>query len=367
MKKFLKALLFASILTVSSTQLVGCGMFFSDPNSGSLISKIEAITLENGDTKIVITYEDEYKDPVEFVVPKGKDGVVGNGIKEITSSLSEDGKHTLINIEFTDEDYSDKVFEVKNGVSIKKVESFVDEKTGEYMLKVIFTDDTESEPFEMPRGQDGNGIIGFDPVVNEDGSQKLTFHFSQSEDVVVDIPAPSDGRGIKQIVSSESDTEYFITIIYTDDTEEPLTFAKPVPTTWHNGSGEPEFDKGNVGDYYLDIVHNDIYYKDVTGWSLKIDFDSDEEPHKVTFNLNDSDEAKASMPVGYDDYTYEVKNGTYFSSSSNGGKPIPSPTRNGYKFIGWYTSTVITPTTAQFNELTPVFDDITLYARWEKI
>ena len=68
MKKILKGILFSTLLLLSSTILSGCGMFFSDPDAGSLISKIETTTLENGNVKITITYEDESKEPVSFIV-----------------------------------------------------------------------------------------------------------------------------------------------------------------------------------------------------------------------------------------------------------------------------------------------------------
>ena len=362
MKNILKGILFSTALLIGASSLSSCGAFFSDPNAGSLISQIKTTTLENGNTKVTIIFEDEYKDPVEFIIPRGEDGVSGNGISDITSTPSEDGTHTIVSISFTDEGYSDRTFTVKNGVSLSKVESFVDEETGKYMLKVIFTDGTESEPFEMPRGKDGNGIISYEHEEKEDGSQVLTFKFSQSEDVVVTVPAPSDGRGIKNIVSSESDEMYILTITYSDDKEETITFNKPVPAKWYSGAGEPGFNFGEVGDYYLDTDHNDIWAKEYSGWILKVDFVSDEDTYKITFNLNDSEDAKARMP-GYES-EYFIKRGDYFSTSVKA--PLPSPTRDGYTFDGWYTSAVITPTTGHFTELTPVFGEITLYAKWIK-
>ena len=68
------------------------------------------------------------------------------------------------------------------------------------------------------------------------------------------------------------------------------------------------------------------------------------------------------MP-GYES-EYFIERGDYFSTSVNA--PLPSPIRDGYTFDGWYTSAVITPTTGHFTELTPVFGEITLYAKWIK-
>ena len=61
---------------------------------------------------------------------------------------------------------------------------------------------------------------------------------------------------------------------------------------------------------------------------------------------------------------YQIPHGSYFAAQE--GYTIPIPTRNGYDFVGWYTTKTITPTSGKFTDLTPVMADLTLYAIWEK-
>ena len=81
----------------------------------------------------------------------------------------------------------------------------------------------------------------------------------------------------------------------------------------------------------------------------------------MKFDLNDSADAPASMPLGTL-FTYEIVGGNYFKAS---GYEIPVPTREGYIFAGWYTVKIPTDVNGALTDLTAVFSDLTLYAKWE--
>ena len=46
---------------------------------------------------------------------------------------------------------------------------------------------------------------------------------------------------------------------------------------------------------------------------------------------------------------------------------MPVPFSEGYKFIGWCSKPTQSQTAGFFTDLTPVYDDLVLYAIWEKI
>ena len=106
-----------------------------------------------------------------------------------------------------------------------------------------------------------------------------------------------------------------------------------------------------------------IYVKQSGVWVLIVSFDNNIETHSVIFQLNDSLDEPANMPSG-SLMAYQIPHGSYFAAQE--GYSIPIPTRNGYDFVGWYTTKTITPTSGKFTDLTPVMADLTLYAIWEK-
>lgn len=377
MKKLFKAFLLCFTLLFISCNLSGCSSsFFGKPQEESLqIKEITTLEQEDGSIQITITYTDEEKEPTIFSIPKaengdpGKDGV---GIKDISYSLSEDGKSTIVTITYTDSNLAPTTISIPNGVSITGTNYRIDEETGNTIITFIYSDGTTSNEIYIPegekgeKGEDGNSIIGYDQIVNDDGSVTLIFYFSQSEDVVVQIPAPQkgeNGKGIASIVSGEINNEYTMTITYTDGSVDTLKWAKPEqPNRWYTGS-EPANSLGVDGDFYFDVYHHNIYVKQNGRWVLVVSLDTEEETHIVRFNLNDSSSEPANMPQG-SLIEYQIPRGAYFAAA---GYNIPIPTRNGYTFKGWYTQKVITPTTGCFTDLTPVFADLVLYAQWEKI
>jgi uncharacterized repeat protein (TIGR02543 family) len=363
-------MLFSLLVISSTTTLTSCLGFFEE--EVLQISSIQTIELENGDIQVFIIYSDEEIAPTTFVVPKGdagEDGKDGNGIKEISYELSEDKQNTILNIEFTQQGVNPEKIIIPNGVSVTNIEQSFDEETQMTTLYVNFSDGSKSEPILIPRGEkgeDGISVIGIDQRVNRDMSVTLTFNLSQGEPVIVDIPAPQkgeDGRGIKDIVSVPNGDSYTMKITFTDDTTQELEFARP--NKWFSEMSKPTKDDGIDGDLWYDTAHQIIYLKQNGRWVETMNFnDTVEEiiPYTVSFNLNDSNEEPASMPVGTL-LEYEIDPNMNFYSS---GYEVPQPTREGYEFEGWYTTKIVSSVHGTFTDLTYVMSNMTLYAKWSK-
>ncbi len=362
MKKIIKY--FLSFIIICSLFLIsnGCGSFI-DSDELKVITSIERVE-EDGVAKLVITYQDETIPPDKFILPSGIDGT---GIASVTTLDKENGKGKIVEITFTDKSISPVRFEINDGRSVIGIESEVNEEDNQIYMWVKYDDDTISEKFVLPKGQDGVSFIGYDYEVHEDGSQTYFFHFSQNQpDVVVEIPAPLEGNGIKNIVSSEDETDYILTINYTDGNSEEVKFSKPKPTNkWIQGSSTPNDFDGADGDYFFDTQHKDIYVKEYGMWIKVVSFSDNQTLCIVNFNLNDDDgdPVKAKMPDN-SRVAYPIVKNSYFVDN---GFDIPIPTREGYRFVGWYRQKIVSPINGAFTDLTPVLTDLVLYAHWEKI
>ena len=379
MKKIFKGMLLSLLLISSSASLSGC---FGFGDEAMEISSITTVTLENGDIQVIITYVDEDTKPTTFVVPKGdsgEDGKDGNGIKEITSSQSEDGLNTLVNITFTQENVDPIQIPVPNGVSIKNIEKRFEEETQCTYIKFLFTDGSESEEYAIPKGEPGkDGIDGKDgisiveiiPTVNRDYSVTLQIVLSEGEPVEVLIPAPEkgdkgdDGKEIADITAEYAGDKYVVKVTYNDESTNEIEFARP--NRWFTDRVEPE--GSIVGDLWYDIDHQIIYIRQNVGgtdrWVSVMNFaDVTEDPFRVDFYLNDSITEPAYMPSGTLNY-YEIEPNKNFYSS---GYEMPEPTRVGYEFAGWYTVKNPGPAHGAFTDLTLVMSETTLYAKWIKI
>ena len=373
MKKLFKSLLFSLFVISSSASLTSCLGFFEE--EVLQISTIQTIQLENGDIQVIIIYSDEDIAPTTFVVEKGdagEDGKDGNGIKEITYTQSDDKQNTIVNIAFTQQGVNPAEIVIPNGVSVTNIEQSFDEETQMTTLYVNFSDGSKSEPILIPKGEkgdDGISVIGIDQKINRDMSITLTFNLSEGEPVIVDIAPPqkgedgAEGRGIKDIVSIPKGDSYTMIITFTDDTQQQLEFARP--NKWFSEMSKPTKDDGIDGDLWYDTAHQIIYLKQNGKWVETMNFnDTVEEiiPYTVSFNLNDSNEYPASMPVGTL-LEYEIDPNMNFYSS---GYEVPYPTREGYEFEGWYTTKIVTNVHGAFTDLTYVMSDMTLYAKWSK-
>lgn len=350
--------------------LSGCGSFFEEETLE--IASIETETLKDGSTKITINYTDETLKPVEFIVPAGETGETGNGIKDVIITKSEDGEKTFLEIIYTDEDSESTKVELTNGVSVVGVET-IDGEDGKKYMVVKYSNNTQSDPIELVSGADGATFAGCEAFPNEDGSQTVYIYFRQNGSVnsaVLTIPAPTEGkpgRGIASVAGFMDGNDYKIVVTYDDGNEamgidpskDSFTFTRP--TKWLTGSGIPDNSLGINGDFYYDTTNNDIYLKDGI-WDLKVDLDNNGSSLiKVTFDLNDYDsDVKAQMAhTGVTNLTTP----TFYE----GRKEIPTPTRTGYNFLGWYTKDELSPNATKLEDLTVLTCDITVYAIWEKI
>jgi len=343
------------------------------------ISTLTTKLLDDGTTMVMITYTDETLEPTIFYIPKGDEGEkgeTGNGIKEIKEEVDPKTGDVTLTIYFTDEEMEPISYTLKNGISITNVEANIDEETGEVYIVVNYSDGTQSEKFFIPKGekgQDGNGIIGYDKTINEDGSVILTFVYNDGSIFTVDIPAPQkgeDGRGIAAIVGTEDEEYYYVTFHFTDESEpETIKFNRPeAPNTWltiSSGKG-PDSSLGKNGDYCYDTVANAIYHKDGGSWVLLVDFDDVETTHTIKFDVN-ADDAYLVDGFGFSS-SYELTRGsTFYAYTKETGRLMPVAARPGYKFIGWYSSSELTVNSGQFTDLTPIYSDMTLYAQWSEI
>lgn len=366
LKKIKKALILGMI-SLSMSFLSSCS-FFNTGEKGYLIKSIETEECEDGSTKVTITYDDENQAPIVFYIPKGEkgeDGEIGNGIAGITNKgTDETGSYTIMEITYTDTTMKPLEFQVPNGVSVKSMESEYDERTGLVTVTIYLTNGKYLE-FKLPRGkdgEDGNGIVGYSIVNNEDNSVDITFNFTYTEPLTVHIPAPQkgdDGRGVASMISRENGDKYIIEVNYTDGTSETLEFARPAdPATWLNGQGAPNSTLGKNGDFYFDTYGKNIYSKSNGRWILIHSFSDNDIVYEIRFDLNDSRDYPASMIA---EPAYFIDRGSYFTAS---GYSIPIPTRSGYTFDGWFTTKTPGPVNGAFTDLTPVFSDLTLYAKW---
>ena len=371
----IKKIFMMLILLMSVVLTTSCGGFVM--NDELIIENIDYELLEDGRTKITISYVDDVSEPAIFYIPKGEagvNGVNGNGIKAITSIQSDDKKNTILHIEFTSKDMQPVEVMVPNGVSVSGVETTVDEKTKDTTIIINYSDGSKSEPFIIPRGEKGEagrGIKDYQCTINEDGSQKLVFTYTDGTTSTCVVPAPQkgdtgkDGNFITAISAYEDEFKYYITFVFNEGEPKMIDFNKPEkPNTWLNGLGKPNDESGKDGDFYFDTKANSIYKKTEGSWIIIVDLDDNDEMYQITFDLNDKDGegVEAELPKGFRNTVF-IGRGKYFATTD---MQLPIPTRVGFEFGGWYTSKTPNINNGTFTDLTPVFDNLTLYAKWNK-
>ncbi len=372
LKKLLTGLLVSTGIFMT-TSLSSCSSFFNSGDEGTMIKEILTKDLEDGNIEITIKFIDEEKEPVVFVVKQGNNGEQGkegNGIKSISQEVSEDGKKITLVISYTDDTKEPTRIDVpvingKDGVSIKEI---VPEKQANGDTKVIIKFEQEEIPdasFIIPKGEQGESGNGIKEVVvndNEDGSREIIISYTDinKSDTVVSIPAPKEGNGISFITSDEDDEAnlYILNIYYTDGSNSTVSFSKPsIPSTWLSGNYEPDDATGRNGDFYFDKINLRIYQKMNDSWTYIAQLSNAKEKHTLTFDPNGGMFTPDSLT------SIEVEHG----NNLYGKNLIPKVTREGYVFIGWYTSpNQLDQTSGKFTDLTPVTSNMTLYAWWEE-
>ena len=381
MKKTICRVLSGCLLIVMLCMATGCGSFFSEELLQ--IADIEHVVLEDGQTKITITYTDETVDPDVFYIPRGIMGEVGedgNGIKDITPTHDADNKQTVLTITFTDDSVGPQTIKIPDGVSIVGVNDYYDEITGAHTITFISSNPERYQfsPITIPRGEKGekgNGIKDYrveDYESEGETGKNFIFVFDDGTEQKISIPNP---KGIQEIWSEEDLEQnlYKIQVLYNTGEIIPLTFPRPAdPNKWYStnedglsSSADLTSFFGKDGDFFFDDAHKEIWAKKDGKWIEIVSFGGNE--CAVNFDLNDNDEDaenRASMPKGAK-FNYSIPSGTYFVANDY---DIPVPTRNGYEFCGWYTKKTVNPyTMSPFTDLTTVSSDLVLYACWEKV
>ena len=401
MKKISKFILIVLSLFI----LTGCGSFFGTEEQTG-IANIEKKELEDGSIQLIITYYDEEIDPVIMTFPKGKDGLKGNGINNIEAVPGDE--NTKLVITYTDTSKLPVEFDIPHGAEIKEI-IVVDDKgniiedeeyIGAKFIKVIYTevdpknpDQNKSSLFELPKGEKGNGIetiyagkLNPDGTIdeskrNEDGSVTLGIKYTDSDELqILNIPS---SKSIIKVEANDTGNVYKLKIIYnmvdpiTGKDYEEFSFIKPKITQWLYGESSPNDGMGNIGDYYFDKTFNIIYFKiELDGypaghWDEIVNLGSSNQRCEIKFILNlegayfEELDSNENVIRNYNDKITSLKKGTYFYKN-NEGKQIPTPRHNEYTFVGWYTDVPLQIFTSKFTDLTIVNTDITLYALWQK-
>jgi uncharacterized repeat protein (TIGR02543 family) len=362
MKKILSLIILALMLA-STLLLSSCGGFFSEAEL--TIKSITSEPQEDGSTKIIISYHDESINPTEFFIPPGKEGIEGkqgNGIREITYKYNPDTKKTDVVISYTDLTLPPVSFSVPDGLSVVGISENTDEITNEKYVIFNYSDGTSSQQIYIPSGKDGAdgvGIKSYEVINNEDKSICLKLEFDDGRICQVDVPAPEKGNGIAQMVSRTEADAYYIDVIYDNGETTTLNFDRS--NKWFKGTAKPSDADGINGDYFFDTANKVIYVKFDGSWIDVVDFETSIVSCKVQFDPNDNGDA-----IMNGDNFYFINRGEYFFSY---GYTVPTVTREGYKFLGWYTEKVSSPspTLGAFTNLTPVMSDLKLYAAWAPV
>lgn len=367
MKKIKKLLLAGlALLTFPLLSLTSCSGFFK--TDVVMIEDIVATTLSDGNLQLTITFTDDARDPITVIVPQGKPG---NGIESITQEPNSTNTGTIITITYTDDNMAPLTFEVTNGVSISNIEETIDPETGNGILNVTLSNG-ETLTFTIPKGEDGkdgNSITNVSQETDENGNITLTFSFSEREDFTVVIPSGKQGEqgvSITNITLEQRGDKYVFTFYYSNGLVQTFDNIDK-PATWLSGNGNPNDNNttGYEGDFYFDLARYRIYRHNGTSWVLIADLDEtgQKEVHTVTFDFNDKDDGSTEAILISGERLYEIENGRYFASYS---MSLPIVAREGYEFMGWYSSPNYNVTMGAFTDMTPVYNDINLYARWSK-
>lgn len=365
-----KHLLRRGILILSMLMpLVSCSAFFGS-DEGTLIQNVTTQYDDaSGNTIVTITFTDEDKSPITFLIPRGESG---NSIKDIKATQSSDGKSVKLTISYSDSSKEDTVIEVPvvEGRGIK--ECVLGEDDGNPTIKFTYTDGTESALITIPKGNDGLGIESFnvsDP--DSTGVSTITVTFTDGTNKTFYV---KNGVGIANVVVDETNTDstkYVLKIIYSDGYEETVSFDRPESTKWFNGKTSPSsasLTGVNEGDYYLNRDNGNVYIYENGEWiflfSMKGSGSESTTTYYVEFDPGQGTWVEGVSPsyIGKNSIvSKEVESGKTLSLKS-----IPTPQLEGYTFEGWYTD-IDNPNSGKFTDMVPVFENIVVEAKYVAI
>jgi uncharacterized repeat protein (TIGR02543 family) len=285
------------------------GVFIPYPKNGQSISNVKA-------------------EPFELTV----DGVTRTGtkIQFFIQSVDENGNPAYDENGNPIEETVGKEFEIFNGANIDNIVVDGETDEGDPILKITMTDGTTK---------------------------------------TVSIPK-AEAIGIKSIsvdTDNTDPTKYALKVTYTDNTVQNVSFPKN--SAWHKGEGDPnnKSNFGSIGDYYFDHKFAIIYYKStMDSWEQIANIGAGSV--KIVFSINFEKGETWKKYVASPDLstcTVTLSVGTSFAAEAPD-HYIPIPSKDGYTFVGWYTSRDPEVTDGMFNSMTviPNTDQLTLYPVW---
>lgn len=358
-----KIVLTGLIALLGVTSISSCSSFFG---ADYTISNVEQRTDQTtGDTIVTITFENEDINPLTLRIPTVTDGI---GIESIVPTTEND--KVIFTITYTNNDT--QVFEVPivNGTDGVGVEDVVigEDDEGNPTIEFLYTDGETSGEIPLPRGRDGVGIAAVTPNPDPENNQTIyTMTFTDDREPVTF--AVKDGVSIDTITLDEentSDEEYVLNVVLSNGDSIRLSLPRPKNESWLTGVAEPDEDLGKDGDFYINLSTGYLFIKMNGKWKSQFCMKGqgyNTTPWLVTFALNEGENCF------YLDQNYEsgsvilatVQNDTRMSIED-----IPTPTKDGFVFEGWYTD-LTNPNSGKFTDLTLVKEDISLVARWSEI
>lgn len=366
-KKYFKNTLLILLAAFSFAMPLTSCSFFDTGSDGTQIKNVETrVDTLTGNTIITITFTNEDMTPVSFNVPQGIAGKDGVSIKNVSSTLSSDGQSVTLTISYTDSSVENTVISIPvvQGRGIKEVLVDKDEN-GNTTIQFVYTDNSTSSKITIPNGKDGNGIETFEVSDPDDnGVITITVKFSDGNSKTFEVKNGVSVRNITYNEEKSDDSTYVLTITYSDGYSEDVLLERPHTNRWYTGTTDPEKDVAALtnaveGDFYLNKINGYVYQKESNGsWTF-------------LFGMKASSSEETVYHTVYFDPGEGKINGSsnILMSSVLDGKTmplsiIPTPTYEGHTFLGWYTD-LNNVNSGKFTDLTPVFSNLNLYAKYE--
>lgn len=389
--------------------LTGCGSFVDwGDEETKQIDYIDSHTDSNGVVYMDIHYVGQ-DTPDSIPLPSGTDGTSIS----FDAKYDPDNRKTIVTVSFSN-GTADRVFEISDGQSISNV-TIVNELGQDYLYFWCGTKPVGSIPLDYIKGKDGatwlTGTTAPSESIGKDGDFYLNtakFDVYLKKNDLWTTVGNLTGVGIDKIETYESADGNGLKITYTDPTWKPTTVICPgivdinlnlsndkkqfvfevvlsngivdengVTQTfskefaiarfpqWDSGTNWPTSTDGIVGDFYFYEPTQTILQKKDTGWKTIISFsellNQENETVQITFDANGGQMNITGYTKPTSKYTMNgVSKGSFVHADS-----IPIPTRDGYTFMGWYTTPNPNPlVNGMFTDMVPVSQDITLYAHW---
>ena len=360
-------------LTFSFTS---CSNAFFGDDSGNMIADVTTRYDDgSGNTYVTITFTDEEMAPLTFSIPRGVSGIDGVGIEDIKSEMNESKTAVILTISYNDKSTKDTVITVPvvkgdNGVGIKECTVGADEN-GNTTITFVYTDDTTSPVITIPKGVDGVGIASFEKTETDNGEVTIKVTLTDGQVTTFTV---KNGAGISEVTYNEeasTETEYVLTVLYTDGFTQDISIPKPRSTKWFSGTENPNTATTGIngameGDFYLNQLNGYVYQYQADGtWKFLFGMKGDStavDPiqHKITFLAGEG-----RIPSGVEGVegaaatVVHVEEGKTLSHNLFPENPILT----GYTFGGWF----VDPSDincGQFTDMTVVTTDLILNAKY---